>query len=327
MNPSICAGSMPPYGWATYRTGTPRSGKMSRDMRSIARKPTNAMATTIVKSEIGRRNANDTRFIVSPQHALPHPDDRARLDGSNKKYQDISEKCSSYAHPQVLSPRNPTTSSGEQSLNGEPSRDGRGSAGPDDRTWQSSSIFSTKFKFSFVKSNSIRRMKLGLLDNSRVNSYRLDARIRRQPTAHELDRLLAAKRQTSRQLTPRRENQSLAPLLDLAAVVDDKGHFLAVLHRLDGRAFGGGFDVSDLRITRGFQLGCQLLLGQGMGRREDASHHQSEKDCLRDCSRRHDLCSLACVNRKTCSETSTFIRHSGSAVGGHAVPRYLRANR
>jgi len=29
---------MPPYGWATYRTGTPRSGKMSRDMRSTARK-------------------------------------------------------------------------------------------------------------------------------------------------------------------------------------------------------------------------------------------------------------------------------------------------
>jgi hypothetical protein len=104
---------------------------------------------TIVKSEIGRRNANDTRFIVPPRRAVPRRDDRARLDGGNKNYRDLSEKCSSYSHPQVLSPRNPTTSSGEQSLNGEPSRDGRGSAGPDDRTWQSGSIFSTKFKFSF----------------------------------------------------------------------------------------------------------------------------------------------------------------------------------
>src|SRR5882672_11535805 len=133
MNPSICAGSMPPYGWATYSTGTPRSGKMSRDIRPIARKPTNAMATTIVKSEIGRRNANDTRFIVPPRHAVPRRDDRARLDGGNKNYRDIWEKCSSYSHPQVLSPRNPTISSGEQNLNGEPSWDGRGSAGPDEQ--------------------------------------------------------------------------------------------------------------------------------------------------------------------------------------------------
>src|SRR5882762_365946 len=130
MNPSICDGSMPPYGWATYRTGTPRSGKMSRDMRSTARKPTNATAITIVKSEIGRRNANDTKFIEPPQPALPRPDDRSHLDGDNKHYRDISEKCSSYSHPQVLSPRNPTTSSVEQSLNGEPSWDGRGSAAP-----------------------------------------------------------------------------------------------------------------------------------------------------------------------------------------------------
>src|SRR5882672_1716974 len=192
MNPSICAGSMPPYGWATYRTGTPRSGKMSRDMRSIARKPTNAMATTIVKSEIGRRNANDTRFIVSPQHALPHPDDRARLDGSNKKYQDISEKCSSYAHPQVLSPRNPTTSSGEQSLNGEPSRDGRGSAGPDDRTWQSSSIFSTKFKFSFVKSSLMGRTNWGLrsagrcIHATRIQNTAVEPRIGSLPSRQQL---------------------------------------------------------------------------------------------------------------------------------------------
>jgi hypothetical protein len=56
---------------------------MSRDMRSTARKPTNATATTIVKSEIGRRNANDTKFIVTPQPALPRPDDRARLDDTD----------------------------------------------------------------------------------------------------------------------------------------------------------------------------------------------------------------------------------------------------
>jgi len=36
---------------------------------------------TIVRSEIGRRKANDTRFIVTPQPALPRPDDRGRLDG------------------------------------------------------------------------------------------------------------------------------------------------------------------------------------------------------------------------------------------------------
>src|SRR6267378_3265299 len=105
MNPSICAGSMPPYGWATYRTGTPRSGKMSRDMRSTARKPTNATATTIVKSEIGRRNANDTKFIVTPPPALPRPDDRARLDGTNGNDREISEKCGSYFRPYAQPPR------------------------------------------------------------------------------------------------------------------------------------------------------------------------------------------------------------------------------
>jgi hypothetical protein len=54
---------------------------------------------------------------------------------------------------------------------------------------------------------------------------------------------------------------SLTFLFDLAAAVDDEGYFLAVLRRLDGRTFGGGFDVSDLRITRGFKLGYKFLLG------------------------------------------------------------------
>src|SRR6266404_1705684 len=130
MNPSICAGSMPPYGWATYRTGTPRSGKMSRDIRSTARKPTNATATTIVKSEIGRRNANDTKFIVTRQPALLRPDDRARLDGTNENYRDISEKCGSFSCPNAQSPQGPTTSSGEQNLDGEPSWDAGGLQAP-----------------------------------------------------------------------------------------------------------------------------------------------------------------------------------------------------
>src|SRR5260370_10689209 len=71
MIPSICAGSMPPKGCATYNTGTPRSGKMSRDMRASARYPSNAEARTITSSEIGRRNAKDTKFIVlAPPVAL-----------------------------------------------------------------------------------------------------------------------------------------------------------------------------------------------------------------------------------------------------------------
>jgi len=35
---------------------------------------------TIVTSEIGRRNANDTKFIVPPQPALPRLVDRTRLE-------------------------------------------------------------------------------------------------------------------------------------------------------------------------------------------------------------------------------------------------------
>jgi hypothetical protein len=59
---------------------------------------------TIVKSEIGRRNANDTKFIVTPQPALQRLDDRARLDGSNKNYRDISKKCGSYLRPNAQRP-------------------------------------------------------------------------------------------------------------------------------------------------------------------------------------------------------------------------------
>jgi hypothetical protein len=52
-------------------------------MRSTARKPTNATAMTIVKSAIGRRNANVTKFIVQSQSALPHSESRTRLDSAN----------------------------------------------------------------------------------------------------------------------------------------------------------------------------------------------------------------------------------------------------
>jgi hypothetical protein len=38
----------------------------------------------------------------------------------------------------------------------------------------------------------------------------------------------------------------LAPLLDLAAAVDNEGHVLTVFRRLDGNAFGGGLAVADL---------------------------------------------------------------------------------
>jgi hypothetical protein len=79
--------SMPPYGWATYRTETPRSGKMSRDMRSSARKPTNPTATTIAKSEIGRRNANDTKFIVPAQAVAARG--RPNAPGRHRRYRDI----------------------------------------------------------------------------------------------------------------------------------------------------------------------------------------------------------------------------------------------
>src|SRR6266403_6272033 len=131
MNPSICAGSMPPYGWATYRTGTPRSGKMSRDMRSSARKPTNAAATTIVKSEIGRRNANDTKFIVPPQPIAKHGRPSAPRR-HQQHYRSTREKCGSDLRP-LLSPRDPKDLKRRAELGRLTALAGRESAGPDDR--------------------------------------------------------------------------------------------------------------------------------------------------------------------------------------------------
>src|SRR4029450_451280 len=71
--------------------------------------------------------------------------------------------------------------------------------------------------------------------------------------------------------------QRLLALLYPATAIDDEGHVLTVFRRLDGNAFSGGFDVADLRITCRLQLGHKLVMGQGMSRREGASHHKTAK--------------------------------------------------
>jgi hypothetical protein len=82
----------------------------------------------------------------------------------------------------------------------------------------------------------------------------------------------------------------------LATAVDDQRHFLAVFRRLDGRTFSGGFDLADLRIARGFKFGYEFLVGQAMGRRQDANYHQTAKDCPVGWS--HDLRSSVVERRK-----------------------------
>ena len=57
----------------------------------------------------------------------------------------------------------------------------------------------------------------------------------------------------------------LVTLFDLAAAVDNEVHVLAVLRCLHDLSFVPGFDVSDLRIARGRELGDELLLRQGLG--------------------------------------------------------------
>jgi hypothetical protein len=84
---------------------------------------------TIVKSEIGRRNANDTKFIVTPQRVLLRSDKRARRDGTNGNYRGISKKCGSYFRPIAQLPRSndleqwaeQRSRAFEQNLDGEPS--------------------------------------------------------------------------------------------------------------------------------------------------------------------------------------------------------------
>src|SRR3981081_2047470 len=103
---------------------------MSRDMRPTARKPTNATAMTIVTSEIGRRNANDTKFIGPPQPALPRAAERARLDGTKENQRDLSAKCGSYFRP-TTPPSRPNDLKRQAELGRRTVWDGRGSARPD----------------------------------------------------------------------------------------------------------------------------------------------------------------------------------------------------
>jgi hypothetical protein len=71
----------------------------SRAMRLTASKPMNATAMTIDKSEIGRRNANDTKFIVPPR----------KVCGTSMAAIEIwwdLEKCGPYFRPNAQ-PRSP----------------------------------------------------------------------------------------------------------------------------------------------------------------------------------------------------------------------------
>jgi len=54
---------MPPYGWATYKTGTRILGRCPGTRDRAPENPTSG-PTTIVKSEIGRRNANDSALMI-----------------------------------------------------------------------------------------------------------------------------------------------------------------------------------------------------------------------------------------------------------------------
>src|SRR5260221_11134304 len=85
---------------------------MSRAMRSSARKRTNAAATTIIKSEIGRRNANDTKLIVPPQPAAA-PGRPSAPRRRQRNHGDIWEKCGSdlRSYAQALEIQRPQASS------------------------------------------------------------------------------------------------------------------------------------------------------------------------------------------------------------------------
>jgi hypothetical protein len=63
---------------------------------------------------------------------------------------------------------------------------------PDDRTWQSNSIFTTKFKFSFVKSSLMGRTNCGLrsagccIQATRIQHTAVEPRIRSLPSRQQL---------------------------------------------------------------------------------------------------------------------------------------------
>jgi hypothetical protein len=74
----------------------------------------------------------------------------------------------------MLSPRGPTTSIGEQNLDGEPSWDAGGLQAPttnDDPTSQSNAIVSSKFTFSFAKPDPHELVKLTLEQSLSVRVY------------------------------------------------------------------------------------------------------------------------------------------------------------
>jgi len=59
---------------------------------------------TIVKSEIGRRNANDTKFIVLP-HPAAAPGRPSAAGPQQRNYRDVWEKCGSDFRPYAQPPR------------------------------------------------------------------------------------------------------------------------------------------------------------------------------------------------------------------------------
>src|SRR5215469_5098560 len=92
---------------------------MSRGIRSSARNPANAAAMTAINSEIGRRSAKDTRFIVPLRpvagrgrpNAPGHP---------NENYRDAWPRCGSDLRPYAQPARSEDLDR-EQNLDGEPS--------------------------------------------------------------------------------------------------------------------------------------------------------------------------------------------------------------
>jgi len=107
MNPSICAGPC-------RRMAGPHTGRAPEIREDVPRhavdrqkNPPMQRLSPSSKARSGVASANDTKFIVTPQHAVPRrPDDRACLDGAIKLPGHFG-KCSSYSHPQVLNPRDP----------------------------------------------------------------------------------------------------------------------------------------------------------------------------------------------------------------------------
>src|ERR1700756_5166708 len=82
---------------------------MSRGMRASARNPANATATTAITSEIGRRNANDTKFMASPQPVAVPGGERTRLDDTDKLV-GTSRRSAAQMFVQMLSSGVPLTS-------------------------------------------------------------------------------------------------------------------------------------------------------------------------------------------------------------------------